>query len=132
MNSNATRVLVVDDCVDSTEVLALLIARRGHDVRVAHDVDEALRVASDFKPQVALLDLMIRCESGFFLAREMRALPDMEHCRLVAMTGFVREQHRQTSEAAGFHQHLNKPIDLTQLFEAIEAPRGGTGQPSRP
>jgi CheY-like chemotaxis protein len=120
MSSNAVRVLVVDDCVDSTEVLALLIARRGHDVRVAHSVDEALRIAADFKPHVALLDIMIRCESGFFLAREIRALPDMEHCRLIAMTGFAREQHRQTSEAAGFHQHLNKPIDLTQLFDAIE------------
>jgi CheY-like chemotaxis protein len=66
---------------------------------------------------------MIRCESGFFLAREIRALPELGQCRLVAMTGFAREQHRQTSEAAGFHEHLNKPIDVSRLFEAIEAPR---------
>ena len=122
MPASPVRVLVVDDDVESTEVLSLLLQRRGHQVRVAHDVDAALQIALDFKPDVALLDIMIRCESGYFLARELHALPDLRNCRLVAMTGFSQPQHRRASEAAGLHRHLTKPIDAVELFDAIEAP----------
>ncbi len=90
--------------------------------RVAHDVDGALRVAKEFKPEVALLDIMIRCESGFFLAQEMRDIPGLKSCRLIAMTGFGLEQHQKVSQAVGFRRQLSKPIDPVRLFEAIEAP----------
>ncbi len=121
MPTPPARVLIVDDSVDSTDLLKMLVERRGHEARVAHDVDEALRVAADFQPDVALLDIMIRCESGYFLARELRGLPGLGRCRLVAMTGFAQEQHRQASQAAGFQRYLTKPIDPALLFDAIEA-----------
>ncbi len=115
------RVLIVDDDVDSTDLLKLLVEQRGHEARIAHDVDDALRVAREFQPDVALLDIMIRCESGYFLARELRGLVGLGHCRLVAMTGFAQEQHRQASQAAGFERYLTKPIDPQLLFDAVEA-----------
>jgi DNA-binding response OmpR family regulator len=115
------RVLIVDDSEEATELLSRLIGRRGHQVRVAHDVDGALRVAKEFIPGVALLDIMIRHESGFFLARELVALPGLTNCRLIAMSGFGFERHRQLSEVLGFRRQLSKPIDPTALFEAIEA-----------
>jgi len=120
MLASAARVLIVDDSEEATQLLALLIGRRGHQVRVAHDVDGALRVAKEFRPEVALLDIMIRHESGFFLARELRELPGLESCRLIAMSGFALERHRKVSEAVGFRRQLSKPIDPTTLFEAIE------------
>jgi len=113
--------LVVDDSEEATDLLALLIGRRGHQVRVAHDVDGALRVAQEFNPDVALLDIMIRHESGFFLARALRELPGLTSCHLIAMSGFDLERHRKVSEAVGFYRQLTKPIDPTILFEAIEA-----------
>ena len=122
MEPRPARVLIVDDSVDSTELLAKLVARRGHQVQIAHDVEQALRVAQEFRPSVALLDIMIRCESGYFLAQELRALPGMQGCRVIAMTGFDRDEHRQASKAAGFRSHLTKPIDIEVLFDAIEAP----------
>ncbi len=122
MAVNPARVLIVDDDSASAELLALLIERRGHQVRIAYDVDEGLSVAHEFKPNVALLDIMIRLESGYFLAREIRAVPELAHCRLVAVTGFTQERLREASDAAGFHRHLTKPIDPAQLFHAIETP----------
>jgi CheY-like chemotaxis protein len=115
-----SRVLIVDDSEEATQLLALLIERRGHQVRVAHDVDGALLMAKEFRPQVALLDIMIRCESGFFLAREILELPGLNGCRLIAMSGFELDQYRKVSEAVGFRRQLSKPIDPTRLFEAIE------------
>ncbi|HEY0465719.1 MAG TPA: response regulator [Polyangiaceae bacterium] len=121
MPAGAARVLIVDDSEEATELLALLIGRRGHQVRVAHDVDAALRVAKEFQPEVALLDIMIRHESGFFLARELREIPGLMSCRLIAMSGFDLERHRKVSDALGFQWQLSKPIDPGRLFEAIEA-----------
>jgi len=121
MLARAARVLVVDDSEEATDLLARLIGRRGHHVRVAHDVDGALRVAKEFKPDVAVLDIMIRHESGFFLARELREIPELSDCRLIAMSGFDLERHRKVSEAVGFRRQLTKPIDPRRLFEAIEA-----------
>jgi CheY-like chemotaxis protein len=121
MTLKPVRVLIVDDDVEAADLLARLLERRGHDVSVAHDVAEALRVARDFVPDVALLDLMIRCESGYFLARDLREVAELAQCRFVAMTGFAQEQHRRSSQAAGFHRHLVKPIDTEQLFDAIES-----------
>jgi CheY-like chemotaxis protein len=138
MSFTPRRVLVVDDDEQTAELLQRLLSRRGHEVRVAHDVDGALREAHAFEPQVALLDLMVRCESGYYLARELLALPRLEHCRLIALTGFAQEQLRQRSEAAGFYEHLTKPVDDAALFRAVEtteaseptepaAPRAATG-----
>jgi len=121
MLATRVRVLIVDDCEEATQLLALLIGRRGHDVRVAHDVDGALRTAKEFSPEVALLDIMIRCESGFFLARRLIEIPGLATCRLIAMSGFELEQHRAVSEAIGFRRQLRKPIEPVGLFEAIEA-----------
>jgi DNA-binding response OmpR family regulator len=121
MLAAAARVLIVDDSEEATQLLALLLQRRGHQVRVAHDVDAALRVAKEFEPEVALLDIMIRHESGFFLARELREIPGLKSCRLIAMSGFELERHHELSEALGFSSQLTKPIDPSTLFEAIEA-----------
>lgn len=121
MLASAARVLIVDDSEEATELLAALIGRRGHEVRVAHDVEGALRVAKEFKPDVALLDIMIRHESGFFLAQELRDIPELKCCRLIAMSGFGLERHRKVGEAVGFRSQLSKPIDPDTLFEAIEA-----------
>jgi CheY-like chemotaxis protein len=119
--SRPARVLIVDDSEEATQLLSLLVGRRGHHVRVAHDVEGALRVAKEFEPDVALLDIMIRHESGFFLARELRELPGLESCRLIAMSGFELDRHHEISEAVGFGSQLSKPIDPARLFEAIEA-----------
>jgi len=120
MPANPVRVLVVDDCEEATQLLASVLGRRGHEVRVAHDVEAALQIAQEFTPEVALLDIMIRCESGFFLAQRLRELPGLDGCRLIAMSGFELEQHRELSEASGFRSQLRKPIEPVGLFEAIE------------
>ena len=120
MPADPARILIVDDSEETTLLLRLLLERRGHQVRVAHDVEGALRVAQEFAPHVALLDIMIRCESGFFLAREISNVPGLSSCHLIAMSGFELEPHRKVSQAVGFRCQLSKPIDADRLFEAVE------------
>ena len=112
--------MLVDDDVDSIEVLTIVLTRRGHDVRVASHALEAFRLALDFQPDAVVLDIGLAGTSGYELAEMFRGTAALGDCRLVALTGHAYEAHRRLSEAAGFYRHLTKPFDDQLLFDAIE------------
>ena len=66
------RILLADDNADALEALALQLQLAGHEVRTARDGAEAVRVGSEFKPQVVLLDLGMPGMNGYDAAREIR------------------------------------------------------------
>jgi signal transduction histidine kinase len=109
------RILVVDDNEDAAELLSLSLSRRGFDVRVAHDGAEALRVASEFAPEVAVLDIGLPGMDGYELAERIRAEADGHAPRLIAVTGFGQPRDRERSAEAGFVAHLVKPVKLEEL-----------------
>ena len=98
-------------------MLAEALTGKGHDTRVAHDGPAALRVAAEFTPDVALLDIGLPVMDGYELAAHLRELPGLAGVRLVALTGYGQESDRQRTRDAGFHDHLVKPVDI----DAIEA-----------
>jgi PAS domain S-box-containing protein len=116
---DALRVLVVDDNVDSAELLAESVRLMGHVPRVAHDGPAGLRIGAEFRPDVALLDIGLPVMDGYELARHLRALPGLESVRLIAVTGYTQEADRRQSAAAGFERHLVKPIQLEQLRDVL-------------
>ncbi len=119
----ALRVLVVDDNLDAAELLATTVQMMGHAARVAHDGLAGLRLAADFRPDAALLDIGLPVMDGYELARHLRALPGLESIRLIAVTGYSQEADRAEAAAAGFELHLVKPIRLEQLQEALAVPK---------
>jgi PAS domain S-box-containing protein len=118
---DAVRVLVVDDNLDAAELLATSVQMMGHAARVAHDGPAGLRIAAEFRPDVALIDIGLPVMDGYELARHLRALPGLESVRLIAVTGYSQEADRAEAAAAGFEQHLVKPIRLEQLQPALAA-----------
>jgi PAS domain S-box-containing protein len=115
---HAQRVLIVDDNEDAADMLAHVLASRGHQTRVAHDGVEALRACEEFRPQTALLDLGLPVMDGYELASRLRALPGLEDIRLIAITGYGQESDRRRTSAAGFQHHLVKPVDIS-LIEGL-------------
>ena len=113
------RVLVVDDDVDSADITALLLENAGHATCVAYSAQQALHLALGFEPDVAVLDLSLGVVGGYELAEAFRVHESLRGCRFVAVTGHVQEAARRQSEAAGFHRHLTKPVDMDALLEAV-------------
>ncbi|MDE2051247.1 MAG: response regulator, partial [Gammaproteobacteria bacterium] len=113
------RVLVVDDNADAAESLAMLLSLQGHETRVALSGREALEAMETFRPDVALLDLGLPKPDGYELAARIRAMPQLRGIRLVALTGYGRSEDRQRTEAAGFDDHLVKPVDLAALTRTL-------------
>ena len=115
------RVLVVDDNRDAAETIHEGLIHHGYVVEVAFDAATALRIAKEFKPAVALLDIGMPDMDGYELAGLLREMEELDDAvRLVAVTGFGQPSDRERALAAGFDRHLVKPVDLKTLTRVIE------------
>ena len=117
--ANRGRVLVVDDNVDAAMTLAEAVRLDGHDVRVSHDGDAALRDAASFVPEVVLLDIGLPGMDGYEVVGRLRRLPQLARTLMVALTGFGQESDRVRALAAGFDEHLVKPVDLDTVHGVL-------------
>jgi PAS domain S-box-containing protein len=110
-----TRVLVVDDNVDSASSLATMFELLGCRTAMAHDGLAAVREAEAFVPDLAVLDIGLPGISGHEAARRIRQLPAGPGMLLVAVSGWGQEADRARSIQAGFNHHLVKPVDIRAL-----------------
>jgi CheY-like chemotaxis protein len=109
------RVLVVDDCRDHTESLAMLLRLWGHEPLIAHDGFAALDLAGTQRPDVVLLDVGLPGMDGYEVARRLRRLPGLGRALLMTVSGYAQEADRERALAAGCADHLVKPVDLDRL-----------------
>jgi len=123
------RILVVDDSADSAESMGMILAMGGHEVRTALDSAEAHRIAVEFRPDVALLDIGLPGTDGYEVGRRLRSEPTLQGIYLVAVTGYGQDEDRKRSEEAGFHAHLVKPVDPAMLRVVMAAARNRVGVP---
>jgi CheY-like chemotaxis protein len=115
--SDARRVLIVDDNRDAADSLCDGLTACGHATAVAYDGPTALEAAATFQPHIALLDIGLPVMDGYELARRLRARSPA--LALVALTGFGLASDRDQARAAGFQEHLVKPIDLEAVEELV-------------
>ena len=115
------RVLVVDDNVDAAQSLAELLRLLGHSVETATDPVQALVRGSQSSFDLALLDIGLPGMDGYELAAQLRCQAWSPSCRFVALSGYAQPQDRARSLAAGFDEHLAKPIDLAALERLLSA-----------
>jgi CheY-like chemotaxis protein len=117
MSGPSKRVLVVDDDIDSAELLAELLRAKGLNVSIAYNALAALDLVSTFSPEVVLLEIGLPEMTGYELARRICQLGAT--CRLVAITGYGDPGSRARSREAGFAAHLVKPVTVDLIVRAI-------------
>lgn len=113
------RVLVVEDEADIADLLATGLRYVGFDVRVARSGAEALATAAEFRPQLALLDVMLPDINGFELCRQLRR----EHDRtgVVFLTARNRTEDAVAGLMIGGDDYVNKPFSLDEVVARIRA-----------
>jgi two-component system, chemotaxis family, CheB/CheR fusion protein len=119
MPTNPGRVLVVDDNRDAADSLVLILGQMGHEVRVCYEGQGALDAARALRPDVVFLDLVMPGMDGYEVARQLRALPECDGARLIALTGYGQPEDLEQSRAAGFDEHLLKPVEPANLLAMI-------------
>jgi len=125
------RILIVDDDLDSREVLAALLALRAAEVRSAGSVREALEALAEWNPDVLISDIGMPGEDGYDLIREVRLRSVEEGGRIpaIALTGYAAVQDAERALSAGYQSHLSKPIEPSRLVSVIASfgLEGGNG-----
>jgi len=113
-------VLVVDDNRDAAESLAMVLRFAGYDVSIAFSGAEALETGNRERPRAAIIDIGMPGMSGHEVARRMRLEAWGRNAVLLALTGWGQEQDKQAAKAAGFDEHLTKPVDPDAVERVLD------------
>lgn len=108
------RILVADDYPDGREMLAFVLERLGYAVATAADGPDALSVAAQFQPDVAILDIGMPGISGYTVAEELRR-DRGDTVTLIALSGMGEAADKARAASAGFDRHFTKPLDIDAL-----------------
>ena len=120
VHTRRSRVLVVDDAPDVTEMLGMVMRYAGYDVTMALSAPEAFDAARRDHFDVVVSDIGMPGMNGYQLAEALRALPDYAAVPLVAVTGFTMYDDRERARASGFDDFLTKPISPADLLDAVK------------
>jgi signal transduction histidine kinase/CheY-like chemotaxis protein len=131
-SARALRVLIVEDNVDAAEMLELAVSRLGHLTRLAHDGAAAVAAATEFAPDVILLDIGLPVMNGYAVARALRDKPEFRHVQIAALTGWGQEEDRRKARDAGCDSHFTKPLspDVLEDLLATVAQAMAEGRPA--
>src|SRR5713226_885329 len=111
------RVLVVDDHRDTCTGMKMMLERRGYEITVAHSAEQAVEKVRTQDFDLLISDIGLPDRSGYELMREVRNSKGLPG---IALSGFGSEHDVKKARAAGFSEHLTKPINFEQLEEAIQ------------
>lgn len=121
-------ILIADDHEDNRELLRLLLAGAGYDVREARDGNECLTFAQDEQPDLIVMDLSMPVMDGWGVLRELKADQRTQKIPCMAVTAhadFVKNEVLNT----GFSAYLSKPYSSDALLQTVGALLEGDKRP---
>lgn len=128
LDGRPLRIAIVDDNVDSCEMLGALLEAMGHEVVCANDGESGLQLIREQCPDLAIVDIGLPKLTGYEVATRVRR-SGVSSTYMVALTGYGRATDRQNALESGFDEHLVKPLDTAALQGVLtrttaEAERG--------
>lgn len=124
------RVMIVDDELETRDLLMTMLTRRGADVRACASAAEALEAIEQWAPSVVVSDIGMPDEDGYGLISKLRALEPERggNTPAVALTAYARSEDRTRALAAGFQMHVPKPVEALELVMVIASLAGRVGK----
>ena len=113
-----TKILLVEDHEELWDFLSRRLRRRGFEVVLAHDGQQALQKVGSEKPDIVLLDMDLPVMDGWTVAKNLRAQSD--RTPIIALTAHAMAGDRAKALAAGCDDYHPKPVDFPQLLTQID------------
>ncbi len=115
------RVLIVEDDIETRDILAAILERAGFSYRVATRASEALSVLDDWQPDVIVSDIGMPDMDGYAFVRQLRERPAAQggHIPALALSAFARAEDRELALRSGYQAHIAKPVEPADLVKAI-------------
>lgn len=112
-------ILTIDDEVDVTEMIAMMLQVEGYRVEQAHSVFAAMKAIGEEIPSLVLLDMMMPGVDGMQFCATLRDNPATSEIPVVFVTALSGEMDRARAVDAGAAGYLAKPFTLTALTEEV-------------
>jgi PAS domain S-box-containing protein len=124
------KVLVVDDDQDSRDLVHRVLSDREATVFMAASAAEGMAALQRERPHMLVSDIGMPHEDGYDFIRKVRALPAEVGGQIpaAALTAFARSEDRTRALLAGYHTHIVKPVDPSELVAVVAALAGRTGR----
>ncbi len=115
-------ILLVDDDLDMLTALRSALDDSGATIKTAVDGNQALEVATEFDPDIIVLDAMLPKRSGFLVLEKLKGPGRKRGQRpfVIMITGNAGKRHQTWAESLGVDDYLNKPFRMERLIESIE------------
>lgn len=115
------RVLVVDRNPEMLDLLGALLEHHGCSVACAPNADQALALATEFRPHAVCSGIVLGNVDGFTLATRLRARPETAATLLIAVSGRHHPEDKANARAAGFDHFVVKPFILDDVMAPLIA-----------
>ena len=120
LSLSGVTLLIVEDEVDSREMLTLVLEQYGAKIISADSARQALSLYKQHRPDILISDISMPNEDGYDLVRQIRqSQEEGQNIPAIALTAYAREQDKQKALKAGFDLHLPKPIEPMQLIQCL-------------
>lgn len=110
-----SRILVVEDNPDNRVLITDVLTSLDYEVIVAIDGEEGVAKAAAEKPDLILMDLSLPQMDGWTAARNIKAKPELQHIKIIALTAHAMVGDKEKALEAGCDDYVSKPIDLREL-----------------
>ena len=114
------KILIVDDEPNIVISLEFLMKREGFEVAVAGDGETALRLMTEQRPDLVLLDVMLPRKSGYEVCAAIRANPALQATKIVLLTAKGRETEMAKGMALGADTYMTKPFSTKDLLTRVK------------
>jgi CheY-like chemotaxis protein len=114
------KILICDDEPALRELMRVALVG-DYDFEEAASVAEGIEAAEEFRPDVALVDVMMPGGSGLDIVRHLRSEPELCHARCVVISAFASEADKEAAVAAGAAAFIAKPFDPDELSATVAA-----------
>ncbi|MDR1656395.1 MAG: response regulator [Deltaproteobacteria bacterium] len=115
-----SKILLAEDNEVNQLVACRLLKNAGFEVDVANNGAEAVEMVKSGAYDLVLMDIQMPVMDGLTATKAIRALPEMEALPIVAMTAHAMSGDREQSLSVGMNDHVTKPINLPELFGALD------------
>ncbi len=113
-------VLLIEDDSTLRALTAELLGHQGWKVLEAEDGEAGINLAREHRPSVIVCDLLMPRCNGFKVCRTVRSMPELRHTRIIMLTGRAYATDRMNAFEAGADEYLVKPVQPTELRDALQ------------
>ena len=121
------KILLVEDNEMNRDMLSRRLDRKGYEVVIAIDGQQAIDLAASAKPDLILMDMSLPIVDGWEATRRLKADGQTKQIPIIALTAHAMPEDERKAREAGCNDYDTKPIELPRLLEKIAALLGSAG-----